>query len=57
MTASASTNTIPAVDVSAHRPAIRIAARRMSSMNYIRHNCFYCWVVLVHLLLDIMRQH
>ena len=39
--------------MSAHRPAIQIAARRMSSVNSIQHtNCLHCRVVLCALLLS-----
>ena len=51
MTASTSTDTITAADMSAHCPAVQIAARRMSSVNSIQHtNCLHCRVVLCALL-------
>ena len=53
MTASTSTDTIPAVDMSAHCSAVQIAARRMSGLNSLYHtNCLHCRVVLCALLLS-----
>ena len=42
-----STATMPAADVSAHRPTVQIAASRMSRVKSLRHsNCLHCRVVL-----------